>query len=236
MQRFFSIIVPAHNEEQLIGRTLQALGDLDYPKERYEILVIENGSTDATYAEAKKFESDHCHIYTIEQKGVSGARNFGITHASADRDWSVTVDADTILGADFLNELNMFLDAHPKATYGMAKLTPVPPILSNRFWFGFRNWRDRWLRTLDTVHIVRKDAAAQAQYPEEYNFTEDLQYATQLRQTGKYFFMPTKNVLSSARRYEKQGYGYVFFKDLLIGALYTFWPSVLKGKHWDAVR
>ena len=69
-QRFFSIIVPAYNEERLIGKTLDCLTRIDYPEERYEIILVENGSTDATFRTAKKYESANCRIYQSE-KGVS---------------------------------------------------------------------------------------------------------------------------------------------------------------------
>lgn len=43
-----SIILPARNEAEFIRRTLRALEALDYPRDRYEIIVVDNGSTDAT--------------------------------------------------------------------------------------------------------------------------------------------------------------------------------------------
>lgn len=43
-----SIILPARNEETFIGRVLTALGRLDYPPERYEVIIVDNASTDAT--------------------------------------------------------------------------------------------------------------------------------------------------------------------------------------------
>lgn len=236
MLRFFSIIVPAHNEEHTIGPTLHALTHQHYPSNRYEIIVVENGSHDNTLAEAKQFESPQCRVYSLAQAGVSRARNAGLAHASATRDWSITCDADTLLKESFLEELNQFLEQHPGAAYGMAQLSPIPSTAQSRFWFAFRNWRDRLLKTLDTVHIVRRDVAEFASYPEDFHFTEDLQYTKMLRGHGAYFFMPTASVVSSTRRYEKQGYWYVFFKDLLIGLLYAIGPFLLRGKSWEAVR
>ena len=43
-----SILIPAHNEEKVIEHTLKAILSLDYPHDMYEILVINDGSTDCT--------------------------------------------------------------------------------------------------------------------------------------------------------------------------------------------
>ncbi|HBZ55730.1 MAG TPA: glycosyltransferase, partial [Syntrophobacteraceae bacterium] len=43
-----SVLIPAHNEEIVMAATLEAMLALDYPRDRLEILVINDGSTDAT--------------------------------------------------------------------------------------------------------------------------------------------------------------------------------------------
>ena len=48
-------------------------------------------------------------------------------------------------------------------------------------------------------------------YDESLVLTEDLHYGKDLSRHGKYFFMKTKNVLTSARRFEKRGYVNMFF-------------------------
>jgi len=45
---FFSIVIPAYNEENYIGKTLSALKELDYPPDRVEVIIVDNGSTDQT--------------------------------------------------------------------------------------------------------------------------------------------------------------------------------------------
>jgi glycosyltransferase involved in cell wall biosynthesis len=49
-----SIIVPVYNEEKIIGECIEALQNLDYPKSNYEIIVVDDGSTDKTSQEIKK--------------------------------------------------------------------------------------------------------------------------------------------------------------------------------------
>ena len=50
MQPFVSIIVPVKNEERRLPALLAALRALDYPRDRYEIIVADNGSSDSTRA------------------------------------------------------------------------------------------------------------------------------------------------------------------------------------------
>ena len=234
---FFSFVIPAHNEASLIEETLSRLQALDYPKDRYEVVVVENGSHDQTYEIAKKFESGTFHIYSTPERGVSRARNFGITKQSPDLDWSIVMDADNFLEKSFLQELNAYLRAHPDAAYGMAQILPDVATRWARFWFWYRNLTDRLLRTMDTIHIVRKDLRTVARYPEGFHFTEDLQYTEQLRaHGGLYFFMPTKSMTSSTRRFEKHGYVAKVARDLWIGVRYAVNKDAFRDKDWEPIR
>ncbi len=71
--KFFSIVIPAHNEEKLIEQTLECLVRLDYPKNKYEVIPIfisqdgaswqigENKKTLDSPASLKKLIEQHCH-------------------------------------------------------------------------------------------------------------------------------------------------------------------------------
>lgn len=48
-QPFISIVVPTYNEERVIKRRIENLLSQDYPKNKYEIIVVDSGSTDATF-------------------------------------------------------------------------------------------------------------------------------------------------------------------------------------------
>lgn len=59
-----SIIFPVYNEEKLIGECLDALISQDYPKTRYEIVVVNDGSMDNTLKAIKKKQKE------AEEKGI----------------------------------------------------------------------------------------------------------------------------------------------------------------------
>jgi len=99
-----SVIVPAHNEEKAIERTIQSLIKQEYP--RKEIIVVDDGSTDRTYEIAQKFAKKGL-IKLVHREKASGKKaravNFGIIYSRGDI--IVTVDADTLLEPSSLSEL-----------------------------------------------------------------------------------------------------------------------------------
>ena len=97
---FVSEIVTAWNEEQAIKDCLASLMRMDYPPERREILVVDNGSTDRTAKIVKRYPVR----YLYEQRrGVSCARNRGI-EASRGEILAFT-DPDCVVSTGWLHEL-----------------------------------------------------------------------------------------------------------------------------------
>lgn len=230
-QRFFSIVVPCHNEERLIAQTLDYLVSIDYPRDRYEIIVVENGSTDATFAIAKKYESENCFVYQ-SKKGVSRARNFGIGKCSDKMEWAIMLDADTFLKKDILNELNTYLEAHPNVGYGTTEITFDDYSRTGRFWSWYTNYTDWLLKVLHRAHVVRRDLLPKVAYDEDLVSGEDVKYGNDLSKYGRFFFMPTDQVISSTRRYQQKGYIHMFFLNMRSGLP----KRVLKHKDWEVIR
>jgi len=65
---FVSIIVPAYNEEKTILRTLQSVSEIDYPKEKMEVFVVDDGSKDKTGEIIKKFIKDKPYFKLLSHK------------------------------------------------------------------------------------------------------------------------------------------------------------------------
>ena len=100
-----SILVPAYNESETIAPALQSLLDLDYP--RYEIIVVDDGSKDDTFALAKPFEGDHdrcsIRVFTKPNGGKWAALNFAFARATSDL--LLCVDADSRLDRESLRHM-----------------------------------------------------------------------------------------------------------------------------------
>jgi cellulose synthase/poly-beta-1,6-N-acetylglucosamine synthase-like glycosyltransferase len=91
---FVSIIVPAFNEERGIAGTIESALSIDYPKEKLEIIVVDDGSKDKTYEIASKYQSQIVKVFRMEKNsGKGAAMNLAIKKARGE--FIVTMDATT---------------------------------------------------------------------------------------------------------------------------------------------
>lgn len=109
-QPFVSIIVPTYNEEKVIEKRIENLVELDYPKDRYEIIVVDSGSTDKTSQivkeTIKKHENNQPTLRLLkedERKGKASAINLGKKHAKGDI--VLITDANSIFDKNVLKEM-----------------------------------------------------------------------------------------------------------------------------------
>jgi poly-beta-1,6 N-acetyl-D-glucosamine synthase len=90
-----TVIVPAYNEAKVIDDALQALIGLDYPS--YEVIVVDDGSTDATVEVARQWEGKHgsaeLRVLSKGNGGKATALNAGIAHAN--HAFIMCMDADS---------------------------------------------------------------------------------------------------------------------------------------------
>ena len=99
MGKVISVIVPAYNEQALIGRCLDSLLNQSLDKEAYEIIVIDNGSTDATASIAiekgvrVEREAEKGYVHAIRH-GIDVSQADIIAFTDADcrvpPDWTIT--------------------------------------------------------------------------------------------------------------------------------------------------
>jgi O-antigen biosynthesis protein len=113
-----SVVICAYQAEDTIGECLRSLTELNYPD--YEVLVVNDGSTDATAEVARKFP---VRLLSGGRLGLSGARNLGLEHASGEI--VAYMDADAQADPDWLTYLALAL-MHP-GTAGAGGPNPVPP-------------------------------------------------------------------------------------------------------------
>lgn len=87
-----SVIIPTYNSSELLDRAINSV--LQQILQPYEIIVVDDGSTDGTAKLMKKFSSKNI-IYIIQEHlGTSAARNNGVKHATCS--WIAFLDADDI--------------------------------------------------------------------------------------------------------------------------------------------
>lgn len=100
-----SIIVPVYNVEAFLNKCVDSLLSQDLPADEYEIIIVDDGSTDSSGALCDTFAAEHGNIRVIHQqnRGLSGARNAGIPVASGD--YVMFVDSDDFLCPNVLGTL-----------------------------------------------------------------------------------------------------------------------------------
>jgi glycosyltransferase involved in cell wall biosynthesis len=102
-----SVIVPAYNQEKYIGRCLRSLLAQDFPRSRFEIIVINDGSTDRTNYALQLFKEDIRVISNDRNLGLPASLNRGVHAAAAP--YVVRVDSDDYVNGQFLSLLQLFL-------------------------------------------------------------------------------------------------------------------------------
>ena len=107
-QNIVSIIVPVHNQEKYIGRCLRSLLSQNFQRNEYQIIVIDDGSTDKTNYALELFKNEIILIKNKKNKGLSYSLNRGIKHTKSK--YIVRVDSDDYVNEDFLKFLVSYLD------------------------------------------------------------------------------------------------------------------------------
>ncbi len=97
----FSIIIPLYNKEKFIENTLKSVLQQSFTD--YEVLIINDGSTDASETKILAFKDDRIQYFYKENEGVSEARNYGIEKANSE--YITFLDADDYWYPNFLEEM-----------------------------------------------------------------------------------------------------------------------------------
>jgi glycosyltransferase involved in cell wall biosynthesis len=118
---FISVIIPAHNEEKYIGDCLLSLSHQDYPKNMYEVIVVDNNSTDETENIASSY-----HIKLIKQNTgpVGAVRNAGAKKGTGNI--LAFIDADCVAPANWLTTGNALIQKKNDVYGGGYNLRPDP--------------------------------------------------------------------------------------------------------------
>jgi cellulose synthase/poly-beta-1,6-N-acetylglucosamine synthase-like glycosyltransferase len=124
-----SILIPAHNEDKVIGATLEAMLNLEYPKDRLKIIVINDGSTDGTRGIVERYrcQDPRVELFDIPRdrggRGKSRALNLGIAHVASDV--VAVYDADNTPEKNALKYLVMALISHKELGAVLGKFRTV---------------------------------------------------------------------------------------------------------------
>jgi glycosyltransferase involved in cell wall biosynthesis len=150
-----SIIICTYNRSQYLYDCLKNIAENDFPYENYEIVLINNNSTDNTEAECRRFQKDFPQVnfrYFVEtNQGLSFARNRGMTEAKGDI--FVFLDDDAFVSNNYLNNLRKNVEKLPHLAAFGGKITPkfengkIPKWLSK--------WTYSWVSAIDMGNKIK---------------------------------------------------------------------------------
>lgn len=133
-----SFIICTYNRDKYIYQCLYNLAN-NHTKYPWEIILINNNSTDNTESECKRFEQDYSSIqyhYFIEKTpGLSFARNRGIKEAHGE--WLVFLDDDSMVENNYIENLGKWLEKYPDAA---AFGGPIEPFFEDKT----PSWLSKW--------------------------------------------------------------------------------------------
>jgi len=219
-----SIIIPTLDEEKYLPILLSEIKKQNFNGD-YEIIVADAGSEDKTVEIAKSFG---CKVVTggVPAKG----RNEGAKIAQGDR--LLFMDADNIyLPENFLKNL---LEEFDKRNLDVASF-PVYPQGNriDKLFYGLYNW---WVRSAQKFSawatnsvLVKKEIFKKINgFDEGIKIAEDHDFAKRAARVGKFGFIRTEPVLTSTRRFRRDGRLKTYSKYLLAGAYILLFGPIKK--------
>lgn len=147
-----SVIIPAYNEEKDLSDCLKSL--LNQKNTDFEIIAVDDGSTDKTVSVIKKLQEMHKELMLISQdhKGPGEARNQGAKIAKGEI--LVFVDSDMTFKDDFLDKLTRpIIKGQTKGTFTKEEFV--------------RNWSNVWARCWNYNQGINNDRRIPANYPDK---------------------------------------------------------------------
>lgn len=108
---FISVIIPLYNKENYLPQAIKSV--LEQTVTDFEVLVIDDGSTDGSLAVANSYTDTRLFVYSKENQGAAATRNFGIEKAKGRL--IAFLDADDYWENNHLEELMRLYSAYPQA-------------------------------------------------------------------------------------------------------------------------
>ncbi len=195
-----SVIVPAFNAAGTLGECLAALFSQTVPRSSYEIIVVDDGSLDATADVAARYCGEGVRLVRQQNQGAAGARNTGVAHAAGDL--LLFTDSDCVPQPDWIERMvAAFADPETvgaKGTY----LTTQRRLVARFVQIEYEDRYDR-MRHQERIDFVdtysagyRRDVFQQnGGFNVAVRFVEDQEFSFRLAEKGyKLVFVPEARV------------------------------------------
>lgn len=187
-----SIIVPCFNEESTVEKTVDSLLELDFPKEKFAIVVVDDGSTDSTWSIVQKYKENR--QVRLLQKENEGSKFAALNYAldRIDTDLVGVLDADSWVDSRALYEyMYFFRDQEVKAVIPTMVIGRPDSILrkAQRAEYEIGLFVRKAFAYLEAIYIApgpfsmfRRSVFSELGYYKEAHHTEDAEIALRMQQ------------------------------------------------------
>ncbi len=192
--RSVSFLVPAYNEEGSLENTIRALIEVDYPKDKKEIIIINDGSKDNTLKIARRLEKEFKEVKVLDKNNSGKANSLNEALKIAKGELIAVVDADSYPRKDALkNMVGHFEDKNVTAVTSRVLVKNKDNLLC-RFQvmdYSIIAWTRKLLDFVDSVYVTngplsiyRKDIAKKIGGFDPNNLTEDIEITWHMLSEG----------------------------------------------------
>ncbi len=221
-----SIVIPTLNEATYITRTLNAIASQTLLEGlKIELLIVDGGSTDGTTDRVIEFfkHNDTLPVRMfLSERGRAKQMNCGTHFASGDV--LLFLHADTQLGENALVELARALE-NPTVQFGYFRMEFDSDSPIAKYYASLTNINSLLTHYGDSGIFARRSFFEQiGKFPEQ-DFLEDVEFLQRAAQHAKPYLIDSAHVITSARRFEKNGYLWQMLVNISIVGLYKLGVS-----------
>lgn len=126
----FSIVIPTYNRSNLLEKCLRAIIDLDFPREEYEVIVVDDGSTDGTQNFLQGLKEKNIVALLANHGGPAKARNLGVQNSAGE--FIAFTDDDCLVPKNWLLKLQQGYAQWPQAAAVGGYLEAPKEVLSKK--------------------------------------------------------------------------------------------------------
>jgi cellulose synthase/poly-beta-1,6-N-acetylglucosamine synthase-like glycosyltransferase len=193
----FSIVLPVKNEETVISSVLTELSKLNYPENKREIIIVEDGSTDKTLEICSSYAENHAGFRVFHREfsnGKPSALNYGLSHATGEI--VAVFDADSIPDSNALfTAAGHFRDKKVDAIQGKTLSGNSTKNMLTRFAsYEETVWCEVYLRGKDLLNLfvhlkgncefIRREVLVSVKGFDENTLCEDMELSAKLLDNG----------------------------------------------------
>lgn len=201
-----SVVITAYNEEKYLPKCLEAILDQNFPKDNYEIVVVDNNSTDKTAEIAKGYGA---RVVREEKQGNTFALKKGLEEAEGEI--IASTDSDTLVLPGWLLEIDKaFKDEKIVGATGPVKLRA-----KNKFFSFISEFFYKYFLLFNFLigkphfsgfnfAVRKKTLMAIGGIDERFTMSPDVDLGIRINKKGKIVFLDKMTVLTSVRRWKEE--------------------------------